>query len=113
MQGKYLIYTTAAAAALGLSGCMTPNPGGGNADRMAAMYSCSGGTQLSVNFLDNGALVAVNGGRRVPFQSTPANSGQIYEGPNGQRLAVNGGSIMWNTAARIAAETCSPVRQPR
>ena len=112
MQNKYLICLAATAATLSLSGCMTTNPGG-NADRLAAMYGCSGGTQLSVNYLDNGALVAVNGGRRVPFQSTPANAGQIYEGPNGQRLAVNGGSIMWNTAARIAAETCTPVPQPR
>jgi len=112
MHSKYLICLAATSAALGLSGCMTTNPGG-NADRLAATYGCSGGTQLSVNYLDNGALVAVNGGRRVPFQSTPANAGQIYEGPSGQRLAVNGSSIMWNTAARIAAETCTPVPQPR
>jgi len=110
MQGKYLICATAALSALGLSGCMTNPPG---ADRTAAIYSCSGGTRLSVNFLDNGALVGVNGARRVPFRSTPANSGQIYEGPRGQRLAVDGGSITWNTAARSAAETCSPTVQPR
>ena len=112
MNGKYLVCLTAAFAAVGVSGCMTTMPVG-NADRLAAMYRCSGGTQLSVNFLENGALVAVNNGQRAPFRSTPANAGQIYEGPNGQRLAVNGGSIMWNTAARIAAETCSPMAQPR
>ena len=112
MQSKYLIGLTATLAAGSVSGCMTTMPGG-NADRLAAMYRCSGGTQLSVNYLENGALVAVNGGQRVSFQSTPANAGQIYEGPNGQRLAVNGGNIMWNTAARIAAETCFPMLQPR
>ena len=101
---------TAIIAALSLSGCMSMNPSPG---RTAALYRCSGGTQLAVNYLASGALVGVNGGRQLPYRSTAANAGQVYEGPAGQRLAVNGGSITWNGAARSAPETCTPAMQPR
>ena len=44
--------------------------------------------------------------------ATPANAGHIYENKSGARLARNGNDVMWNTAARTAAESCRVVYTP-
>jgi membrane-bound inhibitor of C-type lysozyme len=75
-------------------------------------YECSGGTRLKVDYVGEGAIVRVNGGRTMVLKSTPANSGQIYENRIGARLARNGNDVTWNTALRTAPESCRVVYTP-
>lgn len=89
------------AAAL-LSGCMTTLAGRGTT------YECDRGTRLQVSYLREGALVRVNGGLATPFKQTPSNAGEVYES-GANRLARNGNTVTWNTAARTAPETCRAV----
>lgn len=96
----------AAVAALALAGCASVPRNTGTS------YECSGGTRLKVDYVGNGALVRVNGGRTLVLKSTPANSGQIYENKTGARLARNGNEVTWNTALRTAPESCRPVYTP-
>ncbi len=85
------------------AGCMTDRPA-----VTGISYSCSGGTELRVDYLRNGALVSVNGARSIPFKRTPSTSGATYE--NGaMRLARSGNSVTWNTAQRSAPEACRAV----
>lgn len=93
--------------ALALGGCMSTPP-----RNTGTSYECSGGTRLKVDYVGNGALVRVNGGRTLVLKSTPANSGQIYENKTGARLARNGNEVTWNTALRTAPESCRPVYTP-
>ncbi len=102
---KTLIRTAALAGLVALMGaCMTP----GKPARTGSTYSCSNGTQLRVTYLHNGALVSVDGRRAVPFKQAPSNSGAVYEN-GGMRLARNGNSVTWNTAAKSASETCRAI----
>lgn len=71
-------------------------------------YSCSGGTELRVQYLRNGALVSIDGARSIPFKQTPSNAGATYE-YGAMRLARAGNSVTWNTAERSAPETCRVV----
>ena len=89
---------------LGISGCMST----GQPAKLGSTYECSQGTTLQVSYLRNGALVRVNGGRGIPFKSTPSNQGQVYEN-GGSRLARNGNQVTWNTMARTVPETCRVV----
>lgn len=75
-------------------------------------YECSGGTRLKVDYVGDGAIVRVNGGRTLVPKSTPANRGQIYENRNGMRLQRNGNEVTWNTALRSAPESCRIVYTP-
>ncbi|MBK6411619.1 MliC family protein [Sphingopyxis sp.] len=96
------IFTTtfAAIAATLLSGCMTTQPA-----NLGTTYECDRGTRLQVSYLREGALVRINGARAIPFRETPSNAGSVYESA-GNRLARNGNTVTWNTAARSAPETC-------
>ncbi|MDO9369240.1 MAG: MliC family protein [Sphingopyxis sp.] len=75
-------------------------------------YECNRGTRLKVDYVGDGAIVRVNGGRTMVLKSTPANRGQIYENRNGARLHRNGNDVMWNTALRSAPESCRVVNTP-
>ena len=96
----------AAVSALALAGCASVPA------RTGTSYECSGGTRLTVNYLGNGALVRVNGGRTMTLAPTPANNGQIYENKRGVRLHRQGNQVTWNTALRSAPETCRVVATP-
>lgn len=85
------------------AGCMTDRPA-----LTGTSYTCSGGTELRVDYLRNGALVSVNGARSIPFKQTPSTSGATYES-GAMRLARTGNSVTWNTAQRSAPETCRAV----
>ncbi len=76
--------------------------------RTGTAYSCSGGTELRVTYLRNGALVGIDGRRAIPFKQTPSNSGAVYES-GAMRLARGGNSVTWNTAERSAPESCQVV----
>jgi hypothetical protein len=91
-----------------LSGCTSIGGPG-----VSTYFECDRGTRLKVDYTGNGAIVRVDGGRTLALRSTPANSGAIYEGRGGERLAVNGGTATWNTAARSAPESCRTVAVPR
>jgi len=83
-----------------------------------ALAACSSvpprntGTRLKVDYVGDGAIVRVNGGRTLVLKSTPANRGQIYENKSGVRLQRNGNEVTWNTAARSAPERCRVVYTP-
>lgn len=96
----------AAVSALTLAGCASVPA------RTGTSYECSGGTRLTVNYLGNGALVRINGGRTLSLYSTPANNGEIYENKKGVRLHRQGNQVTWNTALRSAPETCRTVATP-
>jgi hypothetical protein len=85
-----------------LSGCMTTPA------KLGTTYECDRGTRLQVSYLREGALVRVNGGLAMPFKQTPSNAGEVYES-GANRLARNGNTVTWNTAARTAPETCRAV----
>ncbi len=93
-------------ATLALAACAsTPAPTG-------TSYECDRGTQLTVNYLPNAAIVRVNGRQTMTLRSTPANSGQIYENKRGARLHRQGNGVMWNTALRSAPESCRVTMRP-
>lgn len=96
----------AAAGTLAVAGCSSVPR------NMGTSYECSGGTRLKVDYVRDGAIVRVNGGRTLVLKSTPANSGQIYENRTGARLARNGNDVTWNTALRTAPESCRAVYTP-
>lgn len=75
-------------------------------------YECDRGTRLKVDYVTDGAIVRVNGGRTLVLKSTPSNSGQIYENRTGARLHRQGNEVTWNTALRTAPETCRVVYTP-
>ncbi|MGQ2933707.1 MliC family protein [Sphingopyxis sp.] len=96
----------AATAALAVAGCSSVPRNTGTS------YECSGGTRLKVDYVGDGAIVRVNGGRTMVLKSTAANSGQIYENKNGARLHRQGNDVTWNTALRSAPESCRVVYTP-
>lgn len=104
---RVIVLLASAGTALALAGCESVPP-----RKTGTSYECSGGTRLKVDYVSNGAIVRVNGGRTLVLKSTPANRGQVYENRTGARLARNGNDVMWNTAARTAAESCRPVYTP-
>ncbi len=75
-------------------------------------YECDRGTRLKVDYVSDGAIVRVNGGRTLVLKSTPSNSGQIYENRTGARLHRQGNEVTWNTALRTAPESCRVVYTP-
>ncbi|MBK6411585.1 MliC family protein [Sphingopyxis sp.] len=75
-------------------------------------YQCDRGTKLKVDYVGDGAIVRVNGGRTMLLKSTPANRGQVYENKSGARLQRDGNGVAWNTAMRSAAENCRAVNTP-
>lgn len=94
------------AAALAVAGCSSIPRNTGTS------YECDRGTRLKVDYVGNGAIVRVNGGRTMMLKSTPANSGQIYENKQGVRLHRQGNGVTWNTALRSAPENCRAVATP-
>lgn len=103
---KMIAILVSAAAALAMFGCASVPANTGTS------YECSGGTRLKVDYVGDGAIVRVNGGRTMVLKSTPANSGQIYENRTGARLARSGNDVTWNTALRSAPENCRVVYTP-
>jgi hypothetical protein len=100
---KFTQMACALVVSAALSGCMSAGIPGNR----GTTYECSGGTRLQINYLRNGALVSVNGARPIPFSRTPSNDGQVFE--NGaSRVARQGNTVRWNTAARSAPEECRP-----
>lgn len=102
-----IIAVLAAATTLSIAGCSSVPP-----RNTGTSYQCSGGTRLKVDYVTNGAIVRINGGRTLVLKSTPANSGQIYENKTGARLQRQGNEATWNTAARTAPESCRTVNTP-
>lgn len=100
---RILMTTLAAIGTTLLSGCMTTQPA-----NIGSTYECDRGTRLQVSYLREGALVRVNGARAIPFRQTPSNAGSVYES-GGKRLARDGNTVTWNTAARSAPETCKVI----
>ena len=96
----------AGAAVLALAACSSVPRNTGTS------YECDRGTRLKVNYVGDGAIVRVNGGRTMVLKSTPANRGQIYENKSGVRLQRNGNEVTWNTAQLSAAESCRVVYTP-
>lgn len=94
------------AAALALTGCS------GVPRNTGTSYECNAGTRLKVDYVGNSAIVRVNGMRSMVLKQTPSNGGPVYENKTGARLRRNGNEVMWNTAARSAAETCHVVYTP-
>lgn len=80
--------------------------------RTGSFYECDRGTRLNVNYLSNGALVRVNGGRTLTLRTVASNSGAAYENKSGARLYRDGNQVTWNTALRSAPETCRVVATP-
>ncbi|MDZ3831787.1 MAG: MliC family protein [Sphingopyxis sp.] len=80
--------------------------------RTGSFYECNGGTKLNVNYVKDGALVRVNGGRTLALRAVPSNSGSSYENKTGARLHRDGNMVSWNTAARTAAESCKVIMTP-
>jgi len=93
-------------AVLALAGCSSVPRNTGTS------YDCSGGTKLKVDYVGDSAIVRVNGRRSLVLKQTPSNAGAVYENRTGARLAHNGNDVMWNTAARTAAESCRVVYTP-
>lgn len=81
-------------------------------ERTGSFYECNRGTKLNVNYLKDGALVRVNGGRPMSLRQVSSNRGTAYENNNGVRLHRQGNNVTWNTAARSAPETCRTVITP-
>ncbi len=105
---KHLTLSAALLAATLTTGCTTVGGPGSS-----TFYECSMGTRLQVDFINNAALVQINGARALAMRATPSTQGQVYEGAGGRRLAVNGGDVRWNTADRSAPETCRSIQVPR
>ncbi|MEI4506522.1 MliC family protein [Sphingopyxis sp. CCNWLW253] len=103
---KTATLVAAGAAILALAACSSVPRQTGTA------YECDRGTRLNVNYVGDGAIVRVNGGRTMVLKSTPANSGQIYENKSGARLHRQGNGVMWNTALRSAPESCRAIATP-
>ncbi len=103
---KIMAVFAASAAALALAACSSVPRNTGTS------YECNRGTRLKVDYVGDGAIVRVNGGRTMVLKSTPANRGQIYENKTGARLQRNGNDVTWNTALRSAAESCRVVHTP-
>jgi hypothetical protein len=105
------IRTTAlilAGTLVALSACRTVGtPGGSN------FYDCNQGTRLVVDYVGATAIVKVNNRGRIVLKQTPSVNGSVYEGRKGQRLERTGGGVIWNTALRMAPETCRSVIVPR
>ncbi|MBL9067956.1 MAG: MliC family protein [Sphingopyxis sp.] len=97
-----------AAAALLLSACMSVGGPG-----VSTYYECDRGTRLKVDFMGDRALFSVNGGRAEAMRSAPAASGAMYENRAGWRLHTKGNEATWNTALRLAPESCRQVVVPR
>lgn len=91
----------AIALAGSLASCATPS----RPALTGTAYECSGGTKLRVNYLSNGAMVSVNGGRARPFSQVANNHGDAYE-HGGSRLVRTGNSVTWNSMLKSAPETC-------
>jgi|SRR5690606_29705424 len=96
----------AGTAALALAACSSVPRNTGTS------YECDRGSRLKVDYVGDGAIVRVNGGRTMVLKSTPANRGQIYENKSGARLQRNGNDVTWNTALRSAPERCRTVHTP-
>ena len=103
---KITTIVAAGAATLALAACSSVPRNTGTS------YDCSGGTKLKVDYVGDGAIVRVNGGRTMVLKSSPANRGRIYENKNGARLQRNGNDVTWNTALRSAPESCRIVYTP-
>ena len=103
---KTTTLVAAGAAILALAACSSVPRNTGTS------YECNRGTKLKVDYVGDGAIVRVNGGRTMVLKSTPANSGQIYENKNGARLHRQGNGVTWNTALRSAPENCRVVYTP-
>ncbi|HWW55313.1 MAG TPA: MliC family protein [Sphingopyxis sp.] len=103
---KTTIAICAAATTMLVAGCSSVPRNTGTS------YECNRGTRLKVDYVGDGAIVRVNGGRTMVLKSTPANRGQIYENKSGARLQRNGNEVTWNTALRSAAESCRVVYTP-
>ena len=102
------ILIAAIGAATLLSGCASVGGPGSS-----TYFECDRGTRLKVDYGPRGALVRINGGRSVTLRANPTNAGASYEGRSGERLSVMGNSATWNTALRMAPETCRAVAVPR
>lgn len=101
-------YLFVGGALLSLSACASVGGPG-----VSTYYECDRGTRLKVDFVNNGALVSVNGARARPLKQTPAASGAAYESHDGWQLHTKGGEATWNTALRTAPESCRQVVVPR
>ncbi len=99
---KFYSLTIGTGGALALAGCMTPPA------NVGTTYECDRGTRLQISYINNAALVRVDGARAIPFRQTPSNSGAVYEN-GGKRLARSGNTVTWNTEQRSAPETCRVV----
>lgn len=97
---------TVAAATLALAACSSVPV------RTGTAYECDRGTRLNVDYVRDGAIVRVNGGRTMVLRSSPSNGGEVYENKMGARLNRQGNQVMWNTALRSAAESCHVVMRP-
>lgn len=96
----------AGAAVLALAACSSVPRNTGTS------YECDRGTRLKVDYVGDGAIVRVNGGRTMVLRSSPSNGGEVYENKMGARLNRQGNQVMWNTALRSAAESCHVVMRP-
>lgn len=103
---KTIAIFIAATATLAVAGCSSVPRNTGTS------YECNRGTRLKVDYVGDGAIVRVNGGRTMVLKSTPATSGQIYENKSGARLQRSGNDVTWNTALRSAPESCRVVYTP-
>lgn len=103
---KIIALSVAATTMLAVAGCASVPSNTGTS------YECNRGTRLKVDYVGDGAIVRVNGGRTMVLKSTPANSGQIYENKSGARLHRQGNDVTWNTAIRSAPESCRVVYTP-
>jgi hypothetical protein len=103
---KAIAILVAGAATLSVSACSSVPRNTGTS------YECNRGTRLKVDYVGDGAIVRVNGGRTMVLKATPANRGQIYENKKGARLQRNGNDVTWNTALRSAPESCRVVNTP-
>lgn len=103
---KTIAIFIAATTTLAVAGCSSVPRNTGTS------YECNRGTRLKVDYVGDGAIVRVNGGRTMVLKSTPATSGQIYENKSGARLQRSGNDVTWNTALRSAPESCRVVYTP-
>ncbi|WP_428631968.1 MliC family protein [Sphingopyxis sp.] len=103
---KSIAIFAVAASLLAVAGCSSVPRNTGTS------YECNRGTRLKVDYVGDGAIVRVNGGRTMVLKSTPANEGQIYENKSGARLHRQGNDVIWNTALRSAPENCRVVYTP-
>ncbi|WP_447758531.1 MliC family protein [Sphingopyxis fribergensis] len=103
---KTTVLFAAGAAILSLAACSSVPRNTGTS------YECNRGTRLKIDYVGDGAIVRVNGGRTMVLKQTPSTGGSVYENRKGARLQRNGSDVTWNTALRSAPESCRVVYTP-